>query len=264
MNMMDVFYEAVILAIYSIASHRAHTSHAMQCSVVILLLISAATSDGLACITSEIQWKDLPSANLDLDGFMQTLKQLTTTQKVLDGPCRVEIILDYDDETLSIKFIEDLAGYELTLGEVRFDTLVLPLYKTFFVSNFLEYACAKGGCEMAFLKDHLPWLLRTSYGTLAKNALPLITRNTNGSSKKFIQLIAEPCLWRMPITSVCYSNLVFLTISDESFWCAKSFVVKRFKSRSGESIEKEFHMPTGMILHRSEQFFSHIKKCNIF
>lgn len=164
----------------------------MNWSVVILLLATVTGCDGLSCITSEQHWKKVPFTGLDYGHFMQELKNLTISQSILDGPCRVEIALNYYDEVFTIAFTKELGDSKLQLGLVRFDTFVVPVYDDeFYIENYLEYACSKGGCEIDFIKDHLPWLLGTSYPTLADNAVPLITRGTDGSGKKFTQLIIE-------------------------------------------------------------------------
>ena len=82
----------------------------------------------------------------------------------------------------------------MSLGKVQFDSMVIGLNDgTVYVQNCLEYACSEDGCEMAFLRDHLPWLLNAKYPTLMEKASLLLTRGTGGASKNFTQLLGEYC-----------------------------------------------------------------------
>lgn len=179
--MTRLFSQQEKRAIHSIA----HPSHVIKGSILILLLVSAATSDGLSCIAQEKPWIRKPFADLVLDDFMQK----TTSKNITDGHCQVRIHLDYGAQVLSIEFTEDLPTSWLSLGKVKFGTMVIPLGDSVYVENQVEYVCAKDGCELVFLNDHLPWLRQSGYRTLAQHVLPLITRNTNGSSKMSFHLI---------------------------------------------------------------------------
>ena len=167
----------------------------MQCLAVIVLLITAGTSDGLSCVTSDEDWEAVSFVGLDPDEFLKELRESLTSEIISDDVCRVSIELDYDDDELTKQFTEDLNDDELTSGEIRFSTFVSLMFHGIpYLANSLEYACSEVECEIDFVEDHLAWLLDASYPTLAVNASSLITHGTGRAGKNFTQLIIEHCL----------------------------------------------------------------------
>ena len=189
------FCQQGLVAIHSSSSHHSLTSRSMECIAWIVLLIMASTSDGLSCINPKGEWQDFSSADVGSDDFFGKLKVLPMSSDIRGGVCRVKIYFDYAKDKLTIEFTKDLNDSTLHSGNVRFDTLMVPKHNgMFYVQNYLEYACSEGGCEMAFLRDHLPWLLNAKYPTLMEKASLLLTRGTGGASKNFTQLLGEFCL----------------------------------------------------------------------
>lgn len=163
----------------------------MKSLALIILLVLAATSDGLTCIASNGPLQ-VSLSNFNQDAFLKKLQDLPVVETIPDGVCQVVLMVRYYKQTLSVSFSENLSLNAVRHGDVRFDTNIRPFSATSdTVTNFLKHVCSEDECEIIFIKDHLPWLLKANYSELAVNVIPWITRNSSNGGKKFKELLSE-------------------------------------------------------------------------
>ena len=161
----------------------------MKILALIILLVRTTTSDGLTCIASK-DTLEVSLRNFNPYTFLKTLQALPVVETIPDGVCQVALMLRYYKQTLSVSFSETLSLNAVRHGGVRFDTNIRPFSTTSdTVTSFLKHVCSEDECEITFIKDHLPWLLKANYSELAVNIIPWITRNTSSSGKNFIELL---------------------------------------------------------------------------
>ena len=158
----------------------------MKSLALIVLSTVATISDGLLCITGNETWR-ISSRNLDQDDYLGRLKDLPTGEVIGDGGCQVWLAVNYYREKLDLSFFGNPAHRHLEHNRVRLDTIVWPISnETGVVVNYLQHVCSEDDCQITFVKNHLPWLLKASYSELATSIAPLIRRQPSQKGKDFI------------------------------------------------------------------------------
>ena len=189
---MNTFCLQEILAIRLSDSYHSYTSHTMKCLTLIVLLMTASSSDGLSCMTPEEHGKYFSFVDLNYEELFKRFEDSPTTEDSPDAVCRVSVKLNYHDKTLIMRFTTDVLHTELEFGDIAFDTSVYPRDDgTYYVESQLENICSGNGCEIAFVKDHLPGLINVRFPTLVENAIPLLTLGYGEAGKNFTRLLVE-------------------------------------------------------------------------
>jgi hypothetical protein len=160
----------------------------MKLITLIIFLTVSATSYGLSCVTTEEPLLESLDG-FDDDAFMANLKELPTNADDNDDICRVELVLNYAKQSLTVKFTEHI-NYEPSLddGKIQLDTLVERSTTNtgdFTVINFLEHACSEDGCEKEFITNHINLLRKSDFIELKKKIGPLLIGNGNKTGEYF-------------------------------------------------------------------------------
>jgi hypothetical protein len=90
-----------------------------------------------------------------------------------DSVCRVELWMNFDEQSLGIKFTEHLQDSDLEDEYVQIDLFVTD-QMLIGVEHVLEYACSYDECDLDFIDDHIDWLMDASYPELLNKLAALI------------------------------------------------------------------------------------------
>ncbi len=148
----------------------------MKLLALVILLISCSNSYGLSCMTTN-DGKPLyiPLDVSDFEDVMKMIQNLSSKKYENNSLCRVELLVDYNDERLLINFTEHLGDKTLEDKEVQIygDVFANDDQNIVFI-HILEYACAVNECEKEFIINHINWFIEADYTELQRKLAPVI------------------------------------------------------------------------------------------
>lgn len=150
----------------------------MKVFILIILLITCTSSDGLRCaITEDKQYFEKLLFRLNSDQVLEGIRGLRT-EEYESNMCRIMFYISYSRDILIVQLTEHLQDRDLSDGYVRIDTYMRGA-NVFNVgaAHFIEYACSKDLCEIEFVEEYsqfLDWLIDAKYLELSRQLGTLI------------------------------------------------------------------------------------------
>lgn len=151
--------------------------------IVLLFLLNIPKEIvGIHCVYKEepTEWE---LNNFNLSKFQSEINEIPSFDYKDDNidMCRIEIYIDYQDNTLVISFADSFQWSQLYDGETRLDFLIIFDNKQSQGNyyNVLEYACNdQDHCERLFLFNHIQWLKQVNYTRFENNLKSLLFQNS--------------------------------------------------------------------------------------
>jgi hypothetical protein len=147
--------------------------------VALIFLTISATSYSLDCVTtSDGEPIKMSFDKFKSDEFKKMIESLPPIKYDHDSLCHIQLYMNYNKQSLTIKFTEHLEESTLENQHVEVDLIVIDNdIKDGGVRHVLEYACSDDKCEKKFINKYIDWFVEGDYSELQEELVPFIFDN---------------------------------------------------------------------------------------
>ena len=125
----------------------------MKWLTLAVILFSCAYNDSVRCRRNDDKKPlKIPSEQLEFNTFLNMIEDLSFDEFDNDNLCRIQIYINNNDKTVTLKFIKDLLNNRSENQDIHVNTFIQnSTGPNLDVYHVIDYACSSDNCEEKFL-----------------------------------------------------------------------------------------------------------------